>query len=337
MTIQSHIQLAPYTTFRCEAIAEYFAEVSTVDELREAVSFARDKGLALRILGGGSNVLVANTVPGVVVRNRIVGRTIKAEADTVLVTFGGGEKWHDAVTWTVENGFCGMENMALIPGTVGAAPIQNIGAYGTEQGSILHSVEVLDVDSGRVYTLSAADCRCGYRDSIFKHELRDRAIITSVSYALTKREHPNTTYRDVELELQAMGVTAPTVQHVYDAVVAIRTRKLPDPLAIGNAGSFFKNPVVSAENCSELQGLYPEMPAFPQNDGTVKLPAAWLIDQCGWKGYRRGPIGVHDKQALVLINMGGGKGADVLQLATDIQASVREKFGIELEREVNVW
>jgi UDP-N-acetylmuramate dehydrogenase len=245
--------------------------------------------------------------------------------------------WHDVVTWTVEQGWGGLENLALIPGTVGAAPMQNIGAYGTEQASCAVSVSYVDRRAHSIQTLDAAACEFGYRESIFKHDLRDKAVIVHVTYRLQRHPSVNTTYADVRNELQVRDITQPTIRDVFDAVVAIRTRKLPDPAVIGNAGSFFKNPVVDAETYTRLRSANADMPAYPQADGTYKLAAAWLIDQCGWKGHRDGDAGVHANQALVLVNHGGATGRQILELSARIVASVHDAFGVTLEREVNVW
>lgn len=337
MTINRNVDLATYTTFGMHATAEHVIVVTTIDELRQAIAWAQEQALPWRILGGGSNVLLTGDVPGVVVVMRIMGRDVATDGDDVLITCGAGEVWHDVVTWTVEQGWSGLENMALIPGTIGAAPMQNIGAYGVEQASCFVSCDVLDVATGLVTTFDRDACAFGYRESVFKHALRDTAIIVSVTYRVYRTPQLVTSYRDVADELQTCGITDPTVRDVYNAVVAVRRRKLPDPAEIGNAGSFFKNPVVPRTTYEAIATLYPDAPHYVQGDGRVKLPAAWLIDTCGWKGYRSGDVGVHARQALVLVNYGRARGAEVLDIAQRIQADVRERFGVELEREVNVW
>ncbi|MBC8125302.1 MAG: UDP-N-acetylmuramate dehydrogenase, partial [Candidatus Kapabacteria bacterium] len=248
-----------------------------------------------------------------------------------------GENWHSMVQWTVQSGWGGLENLALIPGTVGAAPTQNIGAYGTEQSACFVELQALDVNTGAERTFTKDECEFGYRESVFKRELRDRMIITSVTYQLATTPIVNVSYRDVTDELHAQSVTEPHVADVFEAVVAIRQRKLPDPRVIGNAGSFFKNPVVDAVTYNRLVAVYPTIPSYPQNDGTYKLAAAWLIDQCGWKGYRSGDAGVHDRQALVLVNHGNAIGSQILELSMRIQHQVQDRFGVDLEREINVW
>jgi len=326
--------LAPFTTFGIQANAD---RVVAVESIADLITLFSKKPFP-RILGGGSNVLLSGDVEGTVALMRIRERTIEREdADHVWVRFGAGEVWHDVVTWCVQQGWGGLENLALIPGTVGAAPMQNIGAYGVEQNAVFDSLVALDTETLDETCFDAPSCEFAYRDSVFKHKYRYRMIITSVTYRLSKKPVVNTTYADVWNELEAMGVTDVGIADVYRAVVQVRTRKLPDPKQIGNAGSFFKNPVVSADLHEALKSEYPTMPAYPQSNGTYKLAAAWLIDQCGWKGHRRGDAGVHANQALVLVNYGAATGAEILQLATDIQASVLEKFGVELEREVNVW
>ena len=250
---------------------------------------------------------------------------------------GAGMDWDKSVEKTVESGLSGIEFLSLIPGTVGAAPMQNIGAYGTEQSSCFVELQALDVSTGIVATFSKDECAFGYRESVFKRELRNRMIITSVTYRLSTTPVVNISYRDVGEELHSRAVMEPRVTDVFDAVVAIRQRKLPDPRVIGNAGSFFKNPVVDADTYAQLVATHPTMPSYAQADGTYKLAAAWLIDQCGWKGYRSGDAGVHDRQALVLVNHGNAVGSQILELSMRIQHQVQYQFGVDLEREINVW
>jgi UDP-N-acetylmuramate dehydrogenase len=276
-------------------------------------------------------------VKGLVIHIRLMERSASVEGDVVTIRSGAGERWHDVVTWTVERGWAGLENLALIPGTVGAAPMQNIGAYGIEQASCFRELDAMNVDTGEIKTFTKDECAFGYRVSIFKRELREMYVITSVTYQLSTMPTIHASYKDVAEELTLRGVVHPTIMDIYSSVVAIRTRKLPDPFVIGNAGSFFTNPVVSEQVASTLHAQYPTLPVYPQPDGTRKLAAAWLIDQCGWKGVREGDAGVHAHQALVLVNHGSADGAQILDLATRIQQSVRDRFGVELEREVNVW
>jgi len=337
MTLLDSVDLASFTTFGIHTRAQHVVVVTSRTELTEALAWAREHNVPWRILGGGSNVLLTQDVGGLVIVMRIVGREVVHVGDEVLITCGAGEVWHDIVTWTVEQGWGGFENMALIPGTIGAAPMQNIGAYGVEQASCFVSCDALDVVTGEISTYTNEACAFGYRESVFKHALRDRAVILSVTYRLQRTPKIVTSYRDVADELQRNNILEPTVHDVYTAVVAIRRRKLPDPAEIGNAGSFFKNPVVSRAVYDAVAAQYPDVPHYAQQDGTVKLPAAWLIDTCGWKGYRSGDAGVHARQALVLVNYGTATGAEILDIATRIQSDVRERFGIALEREVNVW
>lgn len=337
ISILQSVDLSTRMTMHCSAVAEHFVEVCSVDELRAAVAMAKEQRWDIRILGGGSNIVPTSDVSGLVIAMSIRERSVCVDGDVVHVRLGAGEVWHDVVEWTVQQGWGGMENMALIPGTVGAAPMQNIGAYGVEQASIFEECEALDRQTGEIVRFQPGDCAFGYRESVFKHEHRERMIITSVTYRLSTSAAVNTAYRDVSEELAAMSVAEPTILDVMNAVVSVRRRKLPDPAVIGNSGSFFKNPIVASDVAEHVRLAIPGAPMYPQADGSVKLAAAWLIDQCGWKGARRGDAGVHDRQALVLVNHGNASGDDILSLASAIQASVHECFGIALEREVNVW
>jgi len=333
VTQEHNVDLAPYTTFGVHAIAPLVTTVTTLDELRHAVQ----QHPGALILGGGSNVLASGTLKKSVIRIAIRGRDVEEHDNSVLITAGAGENWHGMVTWCVENNWGGLENLALIPGTVGAAPIQNIGAYGIEQRTCFSKLQAVNKHTLEVHDLTADDCAFGYRDSSFKQHLRDDYVIANVTYKLSKSPHDvHASYKDVAAELSQEN-SEPTIQDVYDAVVRIRTRKLPDPKVVGNAGSFFKNPVIATEHLETLQVKYPEIPHYPNAQQGVKVPAAWLIDTAGWKGHKDGTVGVHDRQALVLINLGDANGSDVLALADKIKASVFERFGITLEREVNVW
>jgi UDP-N-acetylmuramate dehydrogenase len=337
-TVETNIALAGLTTFGIAATAQQLVRVDSVADLLQVLKAAEADAVPLTVLGGGSNVLLTGDVQGLVMKMEIMGRRIvREDANHVDVEFGAGEVWHDVVTWTVEQGWGGLENLALIPGTVGAAPMQNIGAYGVEQAACVVSCTYVDRATQSIHTLDADACAFGYRESIFKHDLRDKAVIVHVTYRLQRHPAVQTSYADVRNELAARGIGEPTIHDVYDAVVAIRTRKLPDPAVIGNAGSFFKNPVVDAETYTRLRSANADMPAYPQADGTYKLAAAWLIDQCGWKGHRDGDAGVHANQALVLVNHGGATGRQILELSARIVASVHDAFGVTLEREVNVW
>ncbi len=337
VSIEKDVPLAPFVTFGVDSHASYMCTVTSVEELRHAVQWARQNSMPVRVLGGGSNVLPVADVRGLVVRIAIVGRTVRHNGTQRSITVGAGEVWHSVVQWCVENGWGGLENLALIPGTVGAAPMQNIGAYGVEQSACFDSLVAYHGETNTLHEFTCNDCQFGYRQSIFKTSHREGWIIVQVRYKLSSAPEVNTSYRDITLELQERNITAPTIRDVFDAVVHVRTQKLPNPAVLGNAGSFFKNPVVSAEAAATLCEEYPGMPTYPQTDGTAKLAAAWLIEKCGWKGYREGSIGVHNRQALVLVNYGGATGQQILDLSERIAHSVHETFGVSLEREVNVW
>lgn len=328
--------LAPLTTFGLPARAEWLAPCASVEDVRQALSTAREEGLALTVLGGGSNVLMTGDLSGLVLHNRIQGmEVVREEGDDVWVRVGAGESWHGFVQASLAKGWFGLENLSLIPGSVGASPMQNIGAYGVEVEARFHSLEAIATDSDEARTFFHADCEFGYRESVFKRALKGAYVITHVTYRLSRKPELRLDYGAIRAELDAMGISDPGPLDVSAAVIRIRRSKLPDPAEIGNAGSFFKNPVLTSEAFSALQARHPDVPNYPAPAG-VKVAAGWLIDRAGWKGHDRGTHGVHDRQALVLVHRGGGTGADVLQLSRDIQADVREKFGVDLEREVNV-
>jgi len=286
------------------------------------------------VLGGGSNLLLTKDVDALVLHMALMGKEIVGEQKgRVLVRVRAGENWHGFVQWTLEQGLGGLENLSLIPGTVGASPIQNIGAYGLEVKDVFHSLSAFDFTIGATRTMDAAACRFGYRDSVFKHEEGRELAVLDVTFALPRDWAPNLRYAELARELEAQGIAQPTPRQVSDAVVAIRRRKLPDPAEIGNAGSFFKNPIVSGDHCARLLQSWPDLVHHLQPDGSEKLAAGWLIDRCGWKGRNLGRAGVYPKQALVLVNNGGASGADVLALARAIQQDVRDKFGVGLEPE----
>jgi UDP-N-acetylmuramate dehydrogenase len=291
------------------------------------------------VLGGGSNIVLTGDVKPLVLKVEIKGRCLVEEtAKAFVVQAGAGENWHDFVTWTLAQGYAGLENMALIPGTVGAAPVQNVGAYGVELQDRFDSLDAVDLQTGQLFTLNAAQCAFGYRDSVFKHAssslgLAGRALITQVRFALPKPWRPVLGYADIEKKMTADGVAQPTAQQIYQWVCDIRRAKLPDPAVIGNVGSFFKNPTVSPEQCEDIIARDPKIVHYHLADGTVKLAAGWLIDACGWKGKTIGNAGVYEKQALVLVNRGGATGGEMMTLAKAIQTSVYERFGILLEPE----
>jgi UDP-N-acetylmuramate dehydrogenase len=333
MQIQQNISLKPYNTFGIDVPAEYFVSINEAGELEEAGGLNRNK----HALGGGSNILLTKPVTGLVILNCLKGiNIIKEDADSVWLKVNSGEVWHELVLYAIKNGWAGLENLALIPGSVGAAPIQNIGAYGIEVKETIQLVEAWNWNDEAFVTYNNTECQFGYRDSIFKHGLKDKIFITSVTFKLHKTPQYNTAYGAVEQELQRMGVRDLSIKAIADAVIHIRTSKLPDPKQIGNAGSFFKNPTIPKDQFQLLQHAFPSMPSYTAHNG-VKIPAAWLIEQCGWKGYRKGDAGVHEKQALVLVNYGHVNGDEIWQLSEEILRSVNQKFGITLEREVQVW
>jgi UDP-N-acetylmuramate dehydrogenase len=329
--------LKEYNTFGIEAEAQYFTEVNNVEELLSVLKDEQFVSIPKMILGGGSNVLFTQDFEGLVIRNTITGiNMISEDADAVLLKVGAGENWHEFVLYAIDQGLGGIENLSLIPGTVGAAPMQNIGAYGVEVKDVFVSLEAINKETLEIEIFNVEDCKFGYRQSVFKNVFKDKYIITSVSFRLTKKYTLNTSYGAIEETLSDEGVSNPTIRDVSNAVIKIRQSKLPDPKEIGNAGSFFKNPVIDSLDHEGLKAEFPDIPGYELPGDEVKVPAAWLIQNCGWRGKRLGAIGVHENQALVLVNYGGGKGADLKKLAQDIQQSVADKFGIELEMEVNV-
>jgi UDP-N-acetylmuramate dehydrogenase len=326
--------LQPFNTFGLPGRAQDLLRVDSEDTVRAAMADAAWQRGPKLVLGGGSNLILTQDVSGLVLKVEVMGRRLAGEDNEAwYVEAGGGEDWHAFVRWTLERGWPGLENLSLIPGTVGAAPVQNIGAYGLEMGERFASLDALDLASGALRHFDRAACRFGYRDSVFKQEAAGRYLILRVLFRLPKAWVPCTGYADVAQVLAERGLTQPGAADVSDAVIAIRRRKLPDPAQIGNAGSFFKNPLVDAGEHARLAAQHPGMPAYRQADGTYKLAAGWLIDQCGWKGRRLGPVGTHARQALVLVNHGGACGADVLRLAEAIQADVATRFGVCLEPE----
>lgn len=334
--IEHNISLKPYNTFGIDVKAKLFGRFESLDELKDLLR-NRDKEIPLLILGGGSNILLTKDLPFFVLKNEISGVELMNETEThVVLKVGSGVEWHEFVRYTVEKGWGGIENMSLIPGSVGASPMQNIGAYGAEIKDTFVSLEALHIDSLEVHTFNKEECQFGYRESVFKRALKDQYVIISVSYQLAKNPKINTTYGAIQSEIEVMGVNDVTVDTVSQAVMNIRRSKLPDPKVLGNAGSFFKNPVVSGEVFKQLLTNYPDAPHYPQESGEEKLAAGWLIEKAGWKGKRVGNCGVHEKQALVLVNYGGASGREIYELSTSIIEDVHSKFGVTLEREVNI-
>jgi len=334
MEIQQNTSLKAFNTFGIDVQTKKFVEVVNVMELKEVLNTTDDQ---LLILGGGSNVLLTQNFDGLVINNQIKGVEVLDETENdIVVKVGAGEVWHEFVLYCIEKGYAGVENLSLIPGSVGAAPMQNIGAYGVEVKDLITEVEVLSLEDLSLSTFSNQECKFGYRSSIFKTVAKGKYFITAVTFKLSKKANINTSYGAIEDELSIMGVEAPTIKDVSDAVIRIRKSKLPDPLEIGNSGSFFKNPVVSVEIKEKVLERHPEAPVYPQDSGEFKLAAGWLIEECGWKGKQIENYGVHKKQALVLVNYGGAKGKDIYNLSEEIIQSVEQKFGITLEREVNI-
>lgn len=332
----SSTSLLAYNSFHIEATAKSIFHLNALDDLFDFKKKYPEE--SVRIIGGGSNILLTGDIQEVVLINSIKGvEILSASGSDVLVKFMSGEVWHDCVLWAIENKLGGIENLSLIPGTIGAAPMQNIGAYGVELKDVFHSLEAVDLNSLEVYHFDAHDCKFGYRESIFKQvSHKGKYFIASVTLLLSKVHSLKTSYGTIQDELLKMGIQSPSIRDVSNAVIAIRKSKLPDPAEIGNAGSFFKNPVVPKEVFEPIQIRYPNMPYYLQGDG-VKIPAAWLIETLKWKGYRKGDYGVHSKQALVLVNYNKASGQDILDLSTTIITSVKQEFNIELEREVNIW
>ena len=334
LPIQTDFSLRPLNTFGVDARARAYLSVTSVSALQAVRRDAALMAMPRLVLGGGSNILLTRDFPGLVLHMQSKGMEIVGEDDAATyVRAAAGESWHGFVQWTLDHGLGGLENLSLIPGSVGAAPIQNIGAYGVEIKDRFHSLTLFDFETGDTRVLNRAECAFGYRDSIFKHALRDRAVVLDVTFALPKNWQPNIRYADVAQELATYGIDKPTARQIGDAVIAIRTRKLPDPAVIGNAGSFFKNPVVTVAQRDALLQRYPQLVNYAQPDGSVKLAAGWLIDQCGWKGRTSGAAGVYEKQALVLVNHGSASGSEIAQLAQAIQSDVAQRFDVLLEPE----
>lgn len=336
MKIQSNYNLSKLNTFGISANAKFFVELNNENELKEIFHTPEFKNNKKLFLGGGSNVLFTKDFDGIVVLNKLKGVEILDEnSDDVLIRCMSGEIWHDLVLFTVERDLWGIENLSLIPGTVGAAPMQNIGAYGAELKNVLENVEAFMIETGEKRIFSKEECELSYRDSIFKNSLKDKYFISAVTLKLSKKEQKNISYKALLDHLDKNRIEVKSSKDISNAVSHIRRSKLPDPKVIGNAGSFFKNVFVEKSELEKLQKKYSEMPYFLEG-GVVKIPAGWLIEQCGWKGRKEGNVGVHDRQALVLVNHGGAEGREILDLAEKIIADVKAKFGLELVPEVNL-
>jgi UDP-N-acetylmuramate dehydrogenase len=336
LQIQPDFPIQRFNTFGIQTSAAFFSTLnqeSTIQEIYEQAPFRK----GLFILGGGSNVLFTKNVAQWVLHNQIKGiEKIKENEDQVWLRSGGGEAWHDFVLYCVRHNYAGAENLSLIPGTVGAAPMQNIGAYGAEVKDLIEEVRAWHLEEKRFLIFNNKDCRFGYRDSIFKQQYKQKLIITSVLFKLNKKPVFNISYGNIREELEKMQVDQLTIKNISDAVIRIRTAKLPDPKIIGNAGSFFKNPEVDNPFFEKLKSENPNMPGYKTSASQTKIPAGWLIEKCGWKGFRKDDFGVHKNQALVLVNYGTAKGADIYMLSEEILQSVKKHFDIELQREVQI-
>ncbi len=335
MKIQENISLKRLNTFGIARNARFFTVVESVNGLQDALIWAQDHDQQVLILGGGSNILLTGDFDGLVIKMEIIGKKlIREDEDYVYVEVGAGEIWHDLVTYAIDQNWAGIENLSLIPGTVGASPMQNIGAYGVEIQEVFESLEALNRSTFEIKTFSKEECKFGYRESVFKHELKNQYVIFSVLFKLKKKPELRVEYGAIRDVLKELGIGQPSIRAISEAVIAIRSSKLPDPKEIGNAGSFFKNPTIAIDQFNELKSKFPVMPGYPTEAG-VKVPAGWLIEHAGWKGKRIGDVGVHAQQALVLVNYGNGNGSEIIALSDQIRHSVREKFGIELHPEVN--
>ncbi len=332
---QKNISLKPYNTFGINAYAKSFVMVNSIHQLQEII----DKHKDVFILSGGSNILITNNISIPVIHLDLKGKfvTEKEDQNLVYVKALAGENWHEFVLWTLENNFGGLENLSLIPGNVGTSPMQNIGAYGVEIKDVFYELEALEISTGKIKIFKKDKCKFGYRESVFKNIHKGKFIITSVTFQLTKENHQlNTNYGAIQTELEKHQITEPNIIDVSNVIIAIRKSKLPDPKDIGNSGSFFKNPVISVDQFKDLEKEYPKMPYYKISDSLIKIPAGWLIEQCGFKGKRFGEAGVHKNQALVLVNYGDATGKEILDLAKKILQTVSNKFGIDLEIEVNI-
>lgn len=336
MTIQNNFSLKNHNTFGIEAKAKQFVAIHSVGELKFVLQ--ENKSVPKFILGGGSNMLLTQDIQALVIHIDLKGKKVlKEDTDFVWVECKSGENWHEFVLWTIDQNFGGLENMSLIPGNVGATPVQNIGAYGTEIKDTFVSCDAMNIATQEIKTFAKEECHFGYRESIFKHEAKDQFIITSIVFKLTKRNHKMiTSYGDILKELEKQNITTPTLKDVSNAVIAIRKSKLPDPKELGNSGSFFKNPIIPKDQYEKARAIHPEMPHYVISETEVKVPAGWLIEKAGFKGKRFGNAGIHKNQALVLVNYGNATGQEILAVSQNIQATILREFGIAIEAEVNV-
>ena len=337
MIISSNISLKPYNTFGIEAFANYFTSVKSIQNIQDLLQTREYKTNEYLILGGGSNVLLTKNVDALVIKNDLKGIELtKENSNSVFIKCAAGEIWHEFVIWCINNNYCGLENLSLIPGCTGASPMQNIGAYGVEIKDTFYELEAIHSQTGELKTFSKSDCEFGYRESIFKNKLKNQFIITSVTFQLSKTPTFHIEYGAIKQELDAMNISDLNIKTISQAIINIRSSKLPNPKEIGNAGSFFKNPEVSSNIFESLKIKFPNIVAYPLENGNYKLAAGWLIEQSGLKGLRFGDAGVHKLQALVLVNYGNATGSEIYNLSSHVLKIVKEKFGVELEREVNV-
>ena len=335
MQIQENISLRSYNTFGIDVKARYFSRFNNSDELEELT--ANNSRLPTLILGGGSNILFTKDFDGLILKNEIKGiAELHEDSEYVYVKAGAGENWHQFVLHCIQRNWAGVENLSLIPGNVGASPMQNIGAYGVEIDDVFWDLEAYHIQERKMVTFTRSDCEFGYRESVFKKKFKDQFVILNVTFQLRKKPRFNTSYGAIEQELDRMGVKELSIKTISDAVINIRSSKLPNPKELGNAGSFFKNPTIAAADFERLKSKFENIVGHTNADGSVKLAAAWLIEQCGWKGFRKGDAGCNARQALVLVNYGNATGKEIYQLSEEILQSVKEKFGITLEREVNI-
>lgn len=337
MNISSNISLKPYNTFGIDASAKYFSSVQSIDQIQELLKTTEYKNNDHLILGGGSNLLITKNVEALVIKNDLKGiEIVKETADSVYVKCAGGEVWHEFVMWCINKNYGGLENLSLIPGCTGASPMQNIGAYGVEIKDTFFELEAIHTQTGEMKTFSKSECEFGYRESVFKRQFKNQFIIASVTFQLSKAPTFHIEYGAIKQELDAMNISTLSIKAISQAVINIRSSKLPNPKEIGNAGSFFKNPEVPASIYEDLKTHFPNIIAYPLENSNYKLAAGWLIEQSGLKGYRVGDAGVHKLQALVLVNYGHATGNEIYDLSTHVLHTVKEKFGVELEREVNI-
>ncbi len=337
MIITSNISLKPYNTFGIDVSAKHFTIVNSIENIKELLKSNEYQNNERLILGGGSNMLLTKNVNAIVVKNNLKGiEVVKETEDSVFVKCFGGEVWHEFVMWCIDKNYGGLENLSLIPGCTGASPMQNIGAYGVEIKDTFHELEAIHAITGEQKTFSKSDCSFGYRESVFKHHYKNQFIITSVTFQLSKKPSFHIEYGAIKQELDVMNISELNIKAISQAVINIRSSKLPNPKEIGNAGSFFKNPEVSNSVYENLKINFPNIVAYPLENGNYKLAAGWLIEQSGLKGYRVGDAGVHKLQALVLVNYGGATGTEIYDLSTHVLQTVKAKFGVDLEREVNI-